>query len=133
MTELGSLNDHTALQVKDVLLAEYIESSRAPGEMLVEKRIIVRAPGNLGHVEITGNAERSADPLKFFLLDWCLRNLSTDMLKRIRVLTETVKRPPRFLNLSLSVQSQFTFHSTPHPHLPLPNSPSPPVPTFPSP
>ena len=61
-----------------------------------EERIIIRSPGNLGDVEITRNAERSADALKFTFLDGDLSDVSTDLLKGIRVLTEAMKRAIAF-------------------------------------
>jgi hypothetical protein len=84
VTELGSLNGHAVLQVKDVFIAEQIENSSATGELLVKEGIIIRLPGNLGDVKITKNAERSADALKLPFLDGCLSDVSTEAMKRAK-------------------------------------------------
>ena len=49
--------------------AEQVHPPRALAELLVVERVVVRLPGDLGHVEVAGNPEVAADAVEFPPLD----------------------------------------------------------------
>ncbi len=53
MAQLWRLDDCGALELKDVLVAEKIKSSRSTAQLAVEEGIVVRWPVDLSDVEVT--------------------------------------------------------------------------------
>ena len=117
------LNDNRMLQLENVFGANQEHLAGSSPELVIEERIVVRLPGDLGDVEVGRDAEITTDARQFLVLDGFTFNPLPDSLDSIEELAKTAVRLPglghdlcgvaREVNLESAGQSRFPVHQLP--------------------
>jgi hypothetical protein len=88
MAELGCLDYHHSLEVKDVFGPKEIETTGTSAELLVEAGVVVGLPGDQSNVEIARHAQTRAELLEFTPLDRYRFQACSNSIEGLRELTE---------------------------------------------
>ena len=117
------LNDNRALQLKNVFGANQEHLAGSSPELVIEERIVIGPPGDLGDVKVGWDTQITTDACQFLAFDRFTFNPLADSLDGIEELAKTAERLPglghdvcgiaREVDLESAGQSRFPVNQLP--------------------
>src|SRR5664280_3359141 len=92
VAKLRSFDDDAFLNVENVFIPKQIDPACPACEMAIEEWIIIRAPADLGDIEVAGDTQLGTHSLQLRPLDRPVLQAQPDLLQSPRELTEAMIR-----------------------------------------
>src|SRR5208283_2693657 len=118
VAKLRGFDDHGFLHVENVFLPKQIDPACPACELAIEEWIIIRAPADLGDIEVAGNTQLRTHSLQFPSLDGPMLQAQPDLIQSPRILAEAMISSFGRLKLQMEIVWQFDLQPSRQPSFP---------------
>jgi len=107
VAQLRGFDNDGFLNVENVFIPKQINPACPARDLAIEEWVIIRTPADLCDIKVTGKTQYGTHSLQFGFLDGPMLQVQTNLIKSLRVLTETVMARSSHVQLLLVIGREF--------------------------